>query len=65
MKKYNKEYYESQKDCADMLGISLSKYLKSLKHIKYPKFDRTPTYNKEILEKLGLTKSEFLKRKFD
>ena len=63
--KYNYEYYESQKDCAKMLGMTLKKYLKSLEHIKYPKFDDTPTYNKEILSKLGLKESDLYLRKID
>lgn len=60
-----KEFIDSQKDCADMLGMSLSKYQKSIEKIKVPAKQKTTprTYNDSILEKLGLKSSDLKKRK--
>lgn len=60
-----KEFIDSQKDCADMIGVSLSKYQKDIEKIKVPakKKTTTKTFNNSILEKLGLKDSDLKKRR--
>jgi hypothetical protein len=60
-----KEFLESQKDCASMLGLSLEEYQDSLKNVKVQRFkeeDSKPKYDNGILAKLGLTERDLKKR---
>lgn len=53
-----KQFIESQKDCASMLGMSLSEYEEYCKKIKVPKQnldEEKKEYDNSILEFLGLT----------
>ena len=53
-----KQFIESQKDCANMLGMSLSEYEEYCKKIKVPKQnidEEKNEYDNSILEFLGLT----------
>ena len=58
-----KQYIKSQKDCADMLGMSLSEYEKFCeeKSTCY-KFNNNREYDNEILKVLGLTPDDLLKK---
>lgn len=60
-----KEFVDSQKDCADMLGMSLEKYQKSIEKIKVPTKtkQRKRNFDNSILEKLGLKSSDLKSRK--
>ena len=62
----NKEKFnQSQKDCAKILGISLSEYNKNLKSIKRSKLAKSPYKEKkvmDILTQLGLSKKDLKKR---
>lgn len=55
-----KEFIDSQKECADMLGMSLKEYQKSIEKIKAPaKTKQTKRdFDNSILEKLGLKSSD-------
>ena len=52
-----KEFLKSEKDCADMLGMSLDEYEEFCKDIKIPKDidNENIEYDNSILESLGLT----------
>ena len=61
-----KQFIESQKDCASMLGMSLSKYEEYCKKIKVPKqklSEEKIEYDNSILEFLGLTPEDLKVRK--
>ena len=60
-----KEFVDSQKDCADMLGISLREYQKNIEKIKVPAKTKKEkrTFDNSILEKLGLKSSDLKNRK--
>ena len=61
-----KQFIESQKDCASMLGMSLSEYEEYCKKIKVPKQKLTEEkieYDNSILEFLGLTPEDLKVRK--
>ena len=55
-----KEFIESQKDCADMLGMSLEEYEEFCKDVKIPEDtdDENYEYDNSILESLGLTPND-------
>ena len=55
-----KEFLKSQKDCADMLGMSLKEYDEFCKDIKIPNDleDKNIDYDNSILESLGLTPND-------
>lgn len=60
-----KKFVESQKDCAKMLGQSMSTYEKNLKKIKISKFQNTPSSEEKtanILNQLGLNDKDLKKR---
>ena len=60
-----KKFVDSQKDCAKILGQSMSAYNKSLKSIKSSKFKNTPSTEKKatnILNQLGLNDKDLKKR---
>ncbi len=60
-----KKFAESQKDCAKMLGQTITEYNKSLKNIKASKFQNTPSREKKtinILNQLGLNDRDLKKR---
>lgn len=60
-----KKFVESQKDCAKMLGQSISVYNESLKKIKSSKFQNTPSNDKKatnILKQLGLNENDLKRR---
>lgn len=60
-----KQYIESQKDCAKILGQSFLDYNKSLKNIKCSKFDKKPSKedkSNDILKELGLCEKDLKKR---
>lgn len=56
-----KQFIESQKECAKMLGMSLSEYENYCKNLKVPKQtlsetkDEKKEYDNDILNFLGLT----------
>jgi predicted transcriptional regulator len=58
-----KEFKESQKECASMLGMSLQQYQEHLRSLKVPKVekDNIRKYDNSILRKLGIEES-MLKR---
>ena len=59
-----KEYIESQKDCAKILGQSFSEYNEGLKNIKCSNFKRLHSNEKKakiILTQLGLTEKDLKK----
>ncbi len=59
-----KEYIESQKECAKLLGLSYSDYNKSLKNIKCHKFTKSASDEKKVkkfLAKLGITEKDLKK----
>ncbi len=60
-----KEFIDSQKECADMLGMSLKEYQKNIEKIKVPtKTKQTKrNFDNSILEKLGLKSSDLKSRK--
>lgn len=61
-----KEFIDSQKDCADMLGVSLEKYQKSIENIKVPtktKNNSERIFDNSILDKLGLKNADLKNRK--
>ena len=61
-----KQFIESQKDCANMLGMSLSEYEEYCKKIKVPKQnidEEKNEYDNSILEFLGLTPEDLKFRK--
>ena len=61
-----KQFIESQKDCANMLGMSLSEYEEYCKKIKVPKQnidEEKNEYDNSILEFLGLTPEDLKVRK--
>ena len=60
-----KEFLESQKDCADMLGMSLEEYEEFCKDVKIPKDidNENYEYDNSILESLGLTPSDLMTNK--
>lgn len=51
-----KQFIESQKECASMLGMSLGEYLDYCENVKItPRDDKKePKYDNTILEELGL-----------
>ena len=60
----NKRSFEiEEKDCADMLGMTLEEYKESLKKLKIPKFKDKVSDDKKnnILYKLGLNET-YLKK---
>lgn len=60
-----KEFLESQKECASMLGMTIDDYQKYLKELKVQDDDFIDESNtEEILELLGVDKS-FLKTRKD
>ena len=59
-----KEYIESQNDCAKLLGQSFSEYNKSLEKIKCSYFEKPTSKGdkvKNILTQLGLTEKDLKK----
>lgn len=51
------EFHEEEKDCADMLGMSLKEYREDLKKTKIPKQEEKASsyqYDNSILNYLGL-----------
>ena len=61
-----KQFIESQKDCASMLGMTLSEYEEYCKKIKVPKQNLTEEkieYDNSVLEFLGLTPEDLKVRK--
>lgn len=61
-----KELIKEQKDCADMLGMSLSEYQRSLRETKVPVKDTTKvTYDNSILKDLGINEEMLKKRKYN
>lgn len=55
-----KKFYEDEKDCADMLGMSLKEYREDLKKTKIPKQEEKADsyqYDNSILNYLGLDDS--------
>ncbi len=61
-----KEMLQEEKDCAEMLGLKLENYRKSLKNIKAPKKEKETSkveYDNSILKALGFEKSILKKKK--
>ena len=61
-----KQFIESQKDCASMLGMTLSEYEEYCKKIKVPKQninEEKNEYDNSVLEFLGLTPEDLKVRK--
>lgn len=61
----NEQFLESQKDCASMLGLSLSEYQKECENIIIIPRDNNEdvNYDNTILDKLGLTVDDLKLRK--
>ncbi len=60
-----KEFFEDEKDCADMLGVSVEEYRNSLKNIKHSSKETKSdnySFDNSILDYLGLNE-EYLKKK--
>lgn len=57
-----KEFIESEKDCASLMGISLSEYEEELKIIKRPKFKKIFSKKNNILKQLGITSKDLKKK---
>lgn len=55
-----KEFIKSQKDCADMLGMTLSEYQNCCDNAKVNLIDRNKNvkYDNSILAKLGLDEKD-------
>lgn len=58
-----KQFIESQKECADMLGMSLVEYQEYCKNVKIPETKTKVKHNNSILEKLGLTTKDLKVRR--
>lgn len=60
-----KQFIESQKDCASMLGMSLKEYEKTCANLKIPssKKIKSKNYDNSILKHLGLDVSDLKMRK--
>ena len=58
-----KQFIESQKDCADMLGMSLVEYQEYCKNVKVPEIKTIKKYDNSILSKLGLTSKDLKVRR--
>lgn len=64
-----KEFIESQKECARMLGMSLEEYVDYCKNLKVPKQalsetnDEKKEYDNSILDFLGLTPKDLKNKK--
>jgi len=62
-----KEFIESQKECANMLGMTLSEYEEYCKNVKIPEktldedLKNKRKYNNNILNFLGLTPEDLKK----
>ena len=63
-----KQFIESQKECAKMLGMSLSEYENYCKDLKVPKqtlnneeLDEKTEYDNSVLTNLGLTPNDLKK----
>lgn len=62
---YKNELIKEQKDCADMLGMSLNEYQDSLKNTKVPVKEKDTdkvVYDNSILKSFGI-KEKMLKKK--
>lgn len=61
-----KEFIKEEKDCADLVGMSLNEYQKSLEKVVPPKFEKETKEHKEksknILKSLGVSESLLKKR---
>lgn len=60
-----KQFLESQKECASMLGMSLSEYQNDCKKVKitHRNSKDIPKYDNSILKKLGLNISDLKVRR--
>lgn len=61
-----KEFFKEEKECADMLGLTIEEYRKSLKNIKpgtSDKKSKKEKYDNSILEFLGIDESMLKKKK--
>lgn len=60
-----KQFIESQKECASMLGMTLSEYQNYCNDVKVPKIDvyKKQKYDNKILSFLGLKPKDLKKRK--
>ena len=61
-----KEFLEEEKDCADMLGVSIDEYHKDLDKTKLPKGDKESdnySFDNSFLNYLGLDEKCLKKRK--
>lgn len=58
------ELLKEEKDCADMLGMSLDEYRDYVRQTKVKmQEDNKRDYNDKILEELGLTEKDLKRRK--
>lgn len=61
-----KEFLKEEKECADMLGLTLNEYRESLKKVKLGTSDKKvkkEKYDNSILSFLGLSSKDLKKRK--
>ena len=61
-----KEFLKEEKECADMLGLTLNEYRESLKKVKMGTSDKKvkkEKYDNSILSFLGLSSKDLKKRK--
>lgn len=60
-----KEFLKEEKECADMLGLTLKEYRESLKNIKVKKNEENikQKYDNSILNFLGLSSNDLKRRK--
>lgn len=63
-----KEFQEEEKDCADMLGMTIDEYHLDLKNTKIPTKEKKSdnySYDNSILDYLGFDESYLKKRKHE
>lgn len=60
-----KEFLNEEKECADMLGLSIEEYRKNLKNTKISRENKSKKqrYDNSILEFLGLSSKDLKRRK--
>lgn len=60
-----KQFIESQKECASMLGVTVDQYENSLKNIKVPKFEKKDKKKNDdsMLSRFGLSAGDLKKKR--
>lgn len=62
----NKKRIKEEKECAEMLGMTVDEYRYELKNVKIPKREKTGnyTFDNTILKKIGLNEEALKKNKY-